>query len=368
MSSSEALNRDTVLTHFKRNLPRHIISAALALNERLISHCAAAGHTGLKAAFNFVLSHCNGDGSRSVDIAKNCGITPQAAGQTVNELERLGYMKRKPDPEDKRAKRLVLTAKGKKLMADAQRFAVDLDAELAAVVGAAALDEFKRSSALLYRQLLADTEGSGATADSAPYYLALCLTALATYCEQELMELDKAKGHLRLKMSFGQVIIHISPYGSLINDIAKINGVSKQAISQIVKEVEELGYLERRENPQDARSTKIFLTDYGLQLIRDSVANFSVLEQRFVAVLGEKKFNRFAQTVERLYEHFYLSAVGAMDESQRLHSAAVLQHFIERLYHDNSGDAPLLFTRSGSRARLSDSALKMLAELEIKLG
>jgi len=363
MPPSPALDRATVLAHFHRNLSRHLIGVAQALNERLVEQCAAAGHSGLKPAYMPILAHIDVDGARSIDVATRCGITPQAAGQMINELERLGYMKRKPDADDKRAKRLILTARGRKLGADATRLSAAIDEQLSAAIGAQALQECKDSGAQLYEQLIA----TQAATETAPYYFAQCLNSLATWCEQALMELDRSAGHLRLKMSFSQVLIHSSPYGSLINDLAKINNVSKQAISQIVKELEELGYVERKQNPEDARSSKIFLTEYGFQLIQDSVANFQTLEARLVAVLKPKAFNRFAQVIEQLYQHFYAPAARAMDEAQRVRSNASLAHFAEQLYREKSEqERGVLFARQGSKIRFSDAALQMLAELTLK--
>jgi len=356
-----SLDRAAVLARFHRNLSRHLIGVAQALNERLVGQCLNAAHTGLKPAHMPILAHIDGAGARSIDLATRCGITPQAAGQIVNELERLGYLKRKPDTEDKRAKRLILTARGRKLCVDAARLSGVIDEQIAAAVGEAALNECKRSSALLYEQLIAAGPIGG------PYHFAQNLSALATYCEQALMELDRSAGHLRLKMSFSQVLIHSSPYGSLINDLAKINNVSKQAISQIVKELEELGYVERKQNPEDARSSKIFLTEYGFQLIQDSVANFGTLEERFVGILRQRAFDRFAQTLELLYQHFYAPAARAMDEAQRIRSSATLQHFAELLYQNESEtERGVLFTRQGNKLRFSDAALQMLSELTLK--
>lgn len=362
MPLSPSLDRAAVLARFHRNFSRHLIGVAQALNERLVNQCVSAGHHGLRAAHMPILAYIDGDGARSIDLATRCGITPQAAGQIVNELEQLGYLKRKPDTEDKRAKRLILTAKGKKLSADAARLSSAIDEQLVAAISANALSECKRASAQLYEQRVAPDPAAG------PYYFAQCLSGLATYCEQALMELDRSAGHLRLKMSFSQVLIHSSPYGSLINDLAKINNVSKQAISQIVKELEELGYVERKQNPEDARSSKIFLTEYGFQLIQDSVANFSALEGRFVAVLRQKAFDRFAQTLEQLYQHFYAPTARTMDEAQRIRSWASLQHFAELLYQDKSEEErSVLFARQGGKLRLSDAALQMLSELTIKV-
>jgi DNA-binding MarR family transcriptional regulator len=367
MPAAHAANRDAVLAQFNRNLPRHLSGVSQALNELLIQQGAAVGHGGLKTAFTPVLMRCGAEGMRSVDIAKSCGITPQAAGQIANELEQLGYLKRKPDNDDRRAKRLVLTAKGRKWLQDAARLSADSAAQLSAVIGAEALAELRQSSADLYRELV-DAPAPPAVAADSPHYLSMCLTALATYCEQELMELDKGAGHLRLKMSFSKVISPISPYGSLISELARINGVSKQAISQVVKEVEELGYVERQHNPGDARSSKLFLTAYGLQLIEDSLTNIGVLEQRFIAVLREKRFRRFADALEQLYDYFFIASNKLLDASQRARSEAALQHFMESLYREKSPDeAALLFTRSGNKLRFSNTALKILTELELRI-
>ena len=363
MQAPSSPDRATVLARFNRNLSRHIIGVAQALNDELAGQCATAGHTGLKPACMPLLAHIDDGGTRSIDIAMRCGITPQAAGQLVSELVQLGYLKRRQDTEDKRAKRLMLTARGRRLASDATRLSATVEEHLIAAVGADALTECKHSSAQLYEQLV-DPRGA---AGAAPYYFAQCLTGLATYCEQELMELDRRAGHLRLKMSFSQVLMHSSPYGSLINDLAKINNVSKQAISQIVKELEELGYVERKRNPGDARSSKIFLTEYGFRLIQDSVANFSALEERFVAVLRQKTFDRFAQTVEQLYRHFHAPAARAMDAAQQVRVSASLQHFAEAFQQQQTPqDRAALFTRFGNKLRFSDAALQMLAELTLK--
>ena len=44
-------------------------------------------------------------------------MTPQAMMELVDELEDLGYVERRPDPTDRRAKLIVLTAKGRECIA-----------------------------------------------------------------------------------------------------------------------------------------------------------------------------------------------------------------------------------------------------------
>jgi DNA-binding MarR family transcriptional regulator len=54
------------------------------------------------------------DGLRLADLATRAGVTPQSMGQWVDELEVLGYVERRPDKNDRRAKRIHLTRKGKR--------------------------------------------------------------------------------------------------------------------------------------------------------------------------------------------------------------------------------------------------------------
>ena len=54
------------------------------------------------------------DGMRLTDLAKGAQLTPQSAGELVDQLETLGYVERRPDPDDRRAKQVHRTAKAKR--------------------------------------------------------------------------------------------------------------------------------------------------------------------------------------------------------------------------------------------------------------
>lgn len=76
--------------------------------------------------------------------------TPQAAGELVDDLERLGYVVRQPDPDDRRAKRIVLTKRGRQSVAVALDTIATLEAELEDLLGS---DQLAKLHASLRRIL-----------------------------------------------------------------------------------------------------------------------------------------------------------------------------------------------------------------------
>ena len=76
-----------------------------------------AGYTDIRPTHGCVFRFVHGDGMRLTELASLAGLTKQSVGEIVDDLVGLGYIERFPDPTDKRAKLIRLTAKGE----DAQR-------------------------------------------------------------------------------------------------------------------------------------------------------------------------------------------------------------------------------------------------------
>lgn len=79
----------------------------------------ARGHTGLQPSHQVVFASLGTGGARLTDLAARAAMTKQAMGQLVDDLERLGYVERIPDPVDGRAKIVRLTAAGLVFLDDA---------------------------------------------------------------------------------------------------------------------------------------------------------------------------------------------------------------------------------------------------------
>jgi DNA-binding MarR family transcriptional regulator len=88
----------------------------LMLSRQVAEGAARAGHP-VKASHSAVFGQMTAEGSRLTDLAKGANMTPQAMGELVDELEGLGYVARKPDPTDRRAKLITLTETGRQCVA-----------------------------------------------------------------------------------------------------------------------------------------------------------------------------------------------------------------------------------------------------------
>lgn len=75
------------------------------------------------------------DGMRLTDLAKGAQLTPQSAGELVDQLEALGYVERRPDPDDRRAKRIYRTARAKRATQAAIDAAVQSEKEIENLLG-----------------------------------------------------------------------------------------------------------------------------------------------------------------------------------------------------------------------------------------
>jgi len=293
---------------YKNNFARHLLGVSRHLQFETMKRLSERmGHQHLRLNFEPYLSLLNEEGLRITELAEQLEISKQACNQTANQIEKAGYIRRQADPYDGRARRIVLTPKGRQLQLDGLQVSAEVHSEYAALVGSQDLSAVVASLSALdgalgltggrvgsAGQVIADI-GEGAL-------LAGLLPRLADYVTRRLMALTMAKGHPGLKPSFGQVLTLIGPEGGRINRIAAIQKVSKQAVSATVSELSRLGYLERRPEPRDARQVLIHLTAQGRDLITDSVEALNGLNEALEVLLGGADFEHFKAVLLHLYQ------------------------------------------------------------------
>ena len=112
-----------------------LFKAARLINEDAIARVRKRTGEPVRVAHTALLPHVDLEGTRLTELARRMGVTKQAVGQLVDELEQMGQLERVPDPEDSRAKLVRFSKRGRKGLLDGLAVLRELEAELVAAVG-----------------------------------------------------------------------------------------------------------------------------------------------------------------------------------------------------------------------------------------
>lgn len=100
------------------------------LHERL----GPRGFRDVGASFGFVLLEARNRTLTVTEVARLMGITKQAASKLVSSMQQCGYLLATLD-DDQRARRVEISARGRRLLAAVEEIYAELEAEWAAVIG-----------------------------------------------------------------------------------------------------------------------------------------------------------------------------------------------------------------------------------------
>lgn len=103
---------------------------------------------------------------------------------------------------------------------------------------------------------------------------------------------DIRSAHLRL-------FPYIELEGSRLTDLAKATETTKQAVNQLVNELESMGLLERFPDPEDGRAKLITFSEEGRRSIFDGLKTLAEMEEE---VLSSEEFASFAPMLTKLNE------------------------------------------------------------------
>jgi DNA-binding MarR family transcriptional regulator len=97
------------------------------------------------------------------------------------------------------------------------------------------------------------------------------------------------RGHPDVRPAYGFAMQAIGTSGATASEIGRRLGVSKQAAGKTVDRLAGLGYVERVDDPADARRKLIRLTPRGLDSLAQSARIFDDLRARWVEKLGAER-------------------------------------------------------------------------------
>lgn len=125
-------------------LPDHVgvdlWRAAMAWRERLHGEMVRRGHAWYGDARGAVAASLDPRGMSQAELGRRMKLTKQAVQQLLDGLEADGIVRREPDPEDGRGKRVVYTKKGLAALEEAVRVKREIEADYRERLGTRGFD------------------------------------------------------------------------------------------------------------------------------------------------------------------------------------------------------------------------------------
>lgn len=125
--------------------------AAQVMSEELALWIAESGYQGIQPAHSAVIQPlwAAPEGARITDLAQVSRITKQSMSALIADLEEGGYVERVADPDDARAQRVRLTARGRAYGRAVRAFAAEVESRWASSVGEQRISQLRATLELL---------------------------------------------------------------------------------------------------------------------------------------------------------------------------------------------------------------------------
>jgi MarR family transcriptional regulator, temperature-dependent positive regulator of motility len=112
--------------------------------QRTLNKCRSRGHNKIRGAHSAILEHMNTDGMCLTQLAQRVGISQQATGKLIRDLERNGYAQSHIDSQDKRSRIIQLSDRGVALLRDISEILEEVRHEYQSALGEEAMQVFEQ--------------------------------------------------------------------------------------------------------------------------------------------------------------------------------------------------------------------------------
>lgn len=127
--------------------------------------------------------------------------------------------------------------------------------------------------------------------------------------EEALRLLTTLPGQRPWRRSHTSLLPHIDLEGTRITVLAERLGISKQAVSQLVDELEAFGAVERTPDPRDGRARLVRFTQSGRRGLLEGLALLTELERRFIRRIGARRMQELKRSLLLLDDALSVSSL-----------------------------------------------------------
>lgn len=111
------------------------------------------------------------------------------------------------------------------------------------------------------------------------------------------------QGYPDFKMAYMPLLMNIGVDGNTNKEIAAKSRVTKQAMSKVVKELEELGLIKVSAHSTDKRSVMIFLTDKGKKMVYTAKIHVKTLTSEYKKIIGDINYEIMIDSLSKIINY-----------------------------------------------------------------
>lgn len=120
--------------------------------------------------------------------------------------------------------------------------------------------------------------------------------------ERAVARIAAARDVPTLRRAHTSLLPHIALEGTRITEIAERMGITKQAVSQLVDELEQQGVLARVADPDDARAKRVVFTERGRRGLFEGLSVLRQLEQELAEQIGKEPMRRLRAALLAIHD------------------------------------------------------------------
>lgn len=128
------------------------------------------------------------------------------------------------------------------------------------------------------------------------------LVRLLRQFRAELFEPAAGQGYPDLREPHLHIFGNLGIDGIRLTDLAVRAQLSLATTSELVSDLQQLGYLERRPDGRDKRAKLIFPTPRGRQALEDAGDRVAQIEQQWAQIVGPERFADTCRTLQELLD------------------------------------------------------------------
>ncbi len=272
-----------------RNVGRLLLCSTDAFVADKFRDMRVDGFGGVSQNHLALIQNIDFDGTTLTLAAARARMTKQSMLAIAHRAELLGFVERRPDPRDRRAKVIGFTDMGLQMMERLKAGIAHAERHMAAVIGTDAMARLRRKLTDYVR--LSDDAASGPLMEGAEvawrtHNMGRLLSSAFKAFTLDVQRTLHGGGFPDVSEVHMTLFRNLDIEGTRPSDLAMRARMTKQAMTDLVRRTALLGLVERRTDPADGRAQIIVLAPRGERLVKQTRLGIERAELHMAELVG----------------------------------------------------------------------------------